>query len=153
MSPPSQAIGDHTSDGSKRVHIMRRRAIAIILLLWIAFPVLAESEAPNEAPSIAAAELSARRASGAGPVVIDVRTAEEYATGHIPGALNIPFDQVAERISEVDAPDGVALYCMVGPRARKGESALLSAGYTSVFHLEGGLAAWKAAGLPLEPAE
>jgi phage shock protein E len=129
---------------------MRIRTIAIILLVLLAAPVFAESEAPPEAPSIAASELSARRASGVAPVVIDVRTPEEYASGHIPGALNIPFDQVARRISEVDAPHGVALYCMVGPRARKGESALLSAGYTSVLHLEGGLAAWQAAGLPVE---
>jgi rhodanese-related sulfurtransferase len=117
----------------------------------MAAPALAESEAPPEAPSIAPSELSARRASGTAPVVIDVRTPEEYAAGHIPGALNIPFDQVADRISEVDAPHGVALYCMVGPRARKGETALLSVGYTSVLHLEGGLAAWLAAGLPVEP--
>jgi rhodanese-related sulfurtransferase len=127
---------------------MRTQTIA--LLLFLAAPVLAQSEAPPEAPSIAASELSARRASGAAPIVIDVRTPEEYAAGHIPGALNIPFDQVAQRISEIDAPHGVALYCMVGPRARKGESALLSAGYTSVLHLEGGLAAWQAAGLPVE---
>jgi rhodanese-related sulfurtransferase len=39
---------------------------------------------------------------------------------------------------------------MVGPRARKGEAALLGAGYTAVLHLEGGLAAWQEAGLPVE---
>lgn len=104
----------------------------------------------SEAPSISAAELQDRRTSGGAPVVIDVRTPAEYAAGHIPGAINIPFDQVAERIVEVDAPHGVALYCMVGPRARKGESALLAAGYVPVFHLEGGLAAWQDAGLPVE---
>jgi len=130
---------------------MRAHAIVVALLFVMVAAALAESEAPPEAPSIAPSELSARRASGTAPVVIDVRTPEEYAAGHIPGALNIPFDQVAERISEVDAPHGVALYCMVGPRARKGETALLGAGYTSVLHLEGGLAAWQAAGLPVEP--
>lgn len=129
---------------------MRTSAIAIALFLCLPAPAFAQPDAPPQAPSIAATELSARRASGNAPVVIDVRTAEEYAAGHIPGALNIPFDQVAKRISEVDAPYGVALYCMVGPRARKGESALLGAGYTSVLHLEGGLAAWQAAGLPVE---
>jgi len=129
---------------------MRTLAIAVALLFLLVAPAFAQSEAPREAPSIAPSELSGRRASGSAPVVIDVRTPEEYAAGHIPGALNIPFDQVAQRISEVDAPHGVALYCMVGPRARKGESALLSAGYTSVLHLEGGLAAWQAAGLPVE---
>jgi rhodanese-related sulfurtransferase len=132
---------------------MRTHAIAIVFLLLMVAPALAESEAPPEAPSITPSELSARRASGTAPVVIDVRTHEEYAAGHIPGALNIPFDQVAGRISEVDAPHGVALYCMVGPRARKGETALLSVGYTPVLHLEGGLAAWLAAGLPVEPKQ
>jgi rhodanese-related sulfurtransferase len=129
---------------------MRRHAIAVALLLLLAAPAFAESEAPPEAPSIAPSELSERRSTGTAPVVIDVRTPEEYAAGHIPGALNIPFDQVAERISEVDTPHGVALYCMVGPRARKGEAALLDAGYTSVLHLEGGMAAWQAAGFPVE---
>ena len=38
---------------------------------------------------------------GSGPVVIDVRTPEEFASGHIPGAINIAFDQVAKRIAEV----------------------------------------------------
>lgn len=129
---------------------MRTTTIAIALSLLLVAPALAESEDPSEAPGIAPSELSARRVSGTAPVVIDVRTAEEYATGHIPGALNIPFDQVAQRITEIEAPHGVALYCMVGPRARKGEAALLDAGYTSVLHLEGGLAAWQAAGLPVE---
>jgi hydroxyacylglutathione hydrolase len=132
---------------------MRAPAIAIALLFISFAPAFADSEAVVEAPSIAAAELDFRRASGTAPVVIDVRTAEEYKAGHIPGALNISFDQVAERISGIDAPHGVALYCMVGPRARKGEAALLAAGYTTVLHLQGGLAAWQEAGFPVDRGE
>ena len=129
---------------------MGRSAIAIVLGALVATAALAEDPESTKVPSISAAELQARRDSRAAPVVIDVRTAEEYASGHIPGAVNVPFDQVAQRIAEIDAPHGVALYCMVGPRARKGESALLAAGYEKVLHLEGGLAAWLAAGLPVE---
>ena len=131
---------------------MSRVAIAIVLGGLAAATSFAESPESTPAPSISAAELHAQRESGAAPVVIDVRTPEEFASGHIPGATNIPFDQVAQRIAEIEAPQGVALYCMVGPRARKGESALLAAGYEKVFHLEGGLAAWQAAGLPVEGA-
>jgi len=120
------------------------------LCLLVGLLALAGSDAEREAPSIAPAELQARRDSGTGPLLIDVRTADEYAAGHIPGSVNIPFDQVAERLAEWDAPHGVALYCMVGPRARQGEAALLAAGYESVFHLEGGFAAWQAAGLEVE---
>ena len=127
---------------------MRRYAIPFAFLVLLTTHALADPQAPSIAP----AELAARRAEGTAPVVIDVRTAEEYAAGHIPGALNIPFDRVVEQIADVDAPHGVALYCMVGPRARKGEAALLGAGYPSVLHIEGGLAAWQAAGLPVESA-
>jgi phage shock protein E len=131
---------------------MIRVALTFIIAI-LGSVALAEEPQSAEAPSISPAELHDKRESGEAPVVIDVRTPAEYATGHVPGAVNIPFDQVAERISEVDAPHGVALYCMVGPRARKGESALLASGYASVFHLEGGLAAWKKAGLPVDQAK
>ncbi len=120
------------------------------LVAMLAGVAVAEDTNSTEAPSITPAELHDRRQSGDAPVVIDVRTPAEYTAGHVPNAINIPFDQIAERISKVDAPNGVALYCMVGPRARKGEAALLATGYKSVFHLEGGLAAWQEAGLPVE---
>ena len=129
---------------------LARLTLAIVLGALISTVGTAADLDSKEAPSVTAAELAELRKSGVAPVVIDVRSSEEYASGHIPGAVNIPFDQVADRIAEVDAPHGVALYCMIGPRARKGESALLAASYPKVFHLEGGLAAWQAAGLPVE---
>jgi len=129
---------------------MKTQFLIASLLLLLVGPACGQPTAATEAESIEPAQLQAQLESGEAPVVIDVRTAEEYATGHIPGALNIPFDQVAERISEVDAPHGVALYCMIGPRARKGEAALLASGYETVLHIEGGFAAWEASGLPVE---
>lgn len=124
-----------------------------ILVALTAVAAFADDSDSTQAPSITAAELHAQRESGTAPVVIDVRTSAEYASGHVPGAVNIPFDQVAQRIGELDTPNGVALYCMVGPRARKGESALLAAGYESVLHLDGGLAAWQAAGYAVETTQ
>lgn len=130
---------------------MRIPVVGLMLALLASPVAWAEADVPAQAPSIGPLELDARREAGTAPVVIDVRTPEEFAQGHIPGALNIPFDAIAERISSVDAPNGVALYCMVGPRARKGEASLIAAGHASVYHLEGGLAAWQAAGLPVSP--
>ena len=129
--------------------MLNRSIFTIVFAALVAPAALSEDVESIEAPSISPAELHAQRESGAAPVVIDVRTPEEYASVHIPGAVNIPFDQVADRIGEIESSQGVALYCMVGPRARKGESALLAAGYEEIFHLEGGLAAWQAAGLPV----
>ena len=129
--------------------MLNRIGISIAVVALIATAASSEESESTKAPSISPAELHSQRESGTAPVVIDVRTPEEYASGHIPDAVNIPFDQIAERISEVDAPHGVALYCMVGPRARKGEAALLAVGYQKTFHIEGGLAAWQEAGLPV----
>jgi phage shock protein E len=145
------------SEGNRHVSanrgsILRTSAnlVAVTLVLLALCTATSAEETSREAPSIAPAEIVEQRGAGKAPVLIDVRTAQEYAAGHIPGAINIPYDEVAARISEVDAPHGVALYCMVGPRARKGESALLEIDYEKVLHLEGGMAAWQAAGLPLE---
>ena len=85
------------------------RFALVLLGALLATSVFAEDPESTEAPGISAAELHRQRESGAAPAVIDVRTAEEYASGHVPGAVNIPFDQVAERIAESDAPHGVAL--------------------------------------------
>ncbi len=101
-------------------------------------------------PTISPDDLYEQRQSAPAPLVLDVRTPEEFRLGHIPGALNIPHTELVARVNEVQAEHGVVLYCMVGPRARLGEKTLLAAGVPNVLHLEGGLAAWQAGGYPVE---
>ena len=132
---------------------MGRIVIVMVVGALVATAAFGDDPEPAKAVSISVAELNARHESGTAPIVIDVRTAGEYASGHIPGAINIPFDQVGQRVAEIETTRGAALYCMFGPRAEEGESALLAVGYEKVFHIEGGLAAWKAAGLPVEDAQ
>ena len=100
--------------------------------------------------SIPPAALSDRVSSGRAPIILDVRTPAEFASGHIPGAINIPHTELARRISELDPKAEIALYCMAGPRARLGEQTLQKAGRTRLLHVQGGLSAWMAAGLPVE---
>ena len=130
---------------------MMSRPISLAAAVAFAFLVsLAGSSGAEElAPSIDPETLQRRVETGAAPVVLDVRTPAEFATGHIPGALNIPHTEIARRLGELDKEAEVALYCMVGPRARLGEQTLAEAGYKRILHIEGGLAAWKAAGLPV----
>ena len=105
--------------------------------------------ADDLAPSISPQELEARVAKGDAPLLVDVRSAEEYAAGHIPGAIHIPYEQVASRASELSGKGEVAMYCQKGPRARLGEAAFVGAGGKDVLHVEGGFSAWEAAGLPV----
>jgi rhodanese-related sulfurtransferase/DNA-binding MarR family transcriptional regulator len=86
-------------------------------------------------------------------LVLDVRPEPEYAAGHIPGAVNVPHDQLAARIAEL--PDGADIiaycrgrYCVFAPDAVR----LLRASGFSAWPLEGGLPGWRLAGLPVTAA-
>ena len=103
-------------------------------------------------PTISPDDLYEQRQSGPAPLVLDVRTPEEFRLGHIPGAVNIPHTELASHIGEVQQLHAVVLYCMLGPRARLGEKTLLDAGVEDVLHLDGGLHAWQQAGFPVEKA-
>jgi phage shock protein E len=68
-------------------------------------------------------------------VVIDVRTAEEFASGHVQGAINIPYDQIAENIKSIPGlkkEDSILLYCRSGHRAGIAKQTLENIGFTKV---------------------
>lgn len=90
--------------------------------------------------------------SGKPPLILDVRTPEEYQAGHIPGAVNIPHDQLASRLSElpISKSDEVVVHCEKGARAAKAESVLIASGYTHVVDLQGHMSSWREAGLPTQ---
>ncbi len=100
------------------------------------------------APRDLAARLQASQ-SDARPQVLDVRTAEEYAAGHVPGAVLIPHGDVAVRLGELDRTRPVVVYCRSGRRSGLAEGVLREAGF-EVSQLEGSYPAWEAAQLPRE---
>jgi rhodanese-related sulfurtransferase len=83
--------------------------------------------------------------------LLDVRTPGEFEAEHIAGAYNVPLDTLDEHGAEIRArvADPVVLVCRSGQRARKAEEALRAAGMTNLYLLDGGMAAWIAAGLPV----
>lgn len=83
--------------------------------------------------------------------IVDVRTSEEFAKGHLRDAKNIPLAVLATRIGELDKSKArsVVVVCQSGARADKAVRQLAAAGYEDVVSLDGGLAAWQAAGLPV----
>ena len=102
--------------------------------------------------SVVAPEELVARLGGESPfVLIDVRTPEEFAAGHIPGALNIPYDELPARLHELEGRQGdeVVVYCRTGRRAKIAEDALTEAGFAFVRDLEGHMVAWTAADYPL----
>jgi len=102
--------------------------------------------------SIAPRDLMARIARGDAPRILDVRSESEFAAGHVPGAINIPFTQVGTRAREIPASDEqeLILYCGHGPRAYIAARALRSNGWKKIVYLEGHWAGWQAASGQIE---
>jgi rhodanese-related sulfurtransferase len=81
--------------------------------------------------------------------VLDVRTPQEYAEGHVPGAVNVPYDQLASRLADIPKDKDVVLYCKSGRRAGIAAETLTANGYTRLSHLEGDMPAWIEKGRPV----
>ncbi|CBN55610.1 MULTISPECIES: rhodanese-like domain-containing protein [Kamptonema] len=84
------------------------------------------------------------------PLLIDVRQPAEYATGHIPNAINIPLPTLAENLDKIPKVRPVVLYCTTGYRTGMGVMTLEMLGYTNVRAFPPSIQGWKAAGEPLE---
>lgn len=84
-------------------------------------------------------------------MVLDVRTADEFAAGHLRDAKNIPLADLASRVGELEKSKAktVVVLCQSGARADKAVRQLAAAGFEDVCSLDGGIAAWQAAGLPV----
>jgi len=85
-------------------------------------------------------------------LILDVRDAQEFAGGHLPRARHIPMAELSNRMSEIEKykEKPVLVTCMKGTRSSGAAKLLRRAGFKSVFHLKGGLAAWQQASLPVE---
>ena len=115
-----------------------------VFLLAAALPALALAGRPDVEPA-AVAELT-RRADA--PLVLDVRTPEEFAAGHVPGAVLIPHDQLAARLGEIGRDRWVLVYCRSGRRAEAAEKVLADAGI-EVRQIAGSWLRWEAEGRPV----
>lgn len=84
-------------------------------------------------------------------LILDVRTSQEYAAGHVESALNIPHDGLADRLAEIQkyAATPVLVYCQSGKRAGLAAETLAQAGFNDLHHLTGDMRAWNEAGLPV----
>ena len=85
--------------------------------------------------------------------LVDVRTPDEYALGTIPGAINIPLDNLRERLADIPENKPVYLFCGVGLRGYLASNILKSKGYPDVRNLIGGLKTYNAATATIKTPE
>ena len=125
----------------QRVAESRRAAVGSIVSGYI--------DARDTMEPISRAELMARVREGT-VTVLDVRPCEEYALGHVPGALCVPLDQLDARLAELDPTQSIVAYCR-GPWCVLSFEAVakLRAHGFDARRLEAGYPEWRAAGLPV----
>jgi rhodanese-related sulfurtransferase len=97
-------------------------------------------------------ELAAQIEQGLAPVIVDVRSRTEYESGHVPGALHVPFWLVRSTVPGLALKPATPLvvYCGHGPRAYLAGAALRRLGYRTITYLSGHMARWTREGLPTE---
>lgn len=94
----------------------------------------------------------ASEAKSEGIPIVDVRSKEEYDSGHIPGAILVPEQTLYEDIPKLfpDKSQKIYLYCHSGHRGAVSTRLLRAMGYTNAFNIENGFEGWKSSGLPGE---
>jgi phage shock protein E len=120
--------------------------LRLVLPLVLSFAACSKTESPAPPPATTTSAKpakdpeAARKMIAGGAVVVDVRTPDEFGEGHLPQATNIPIQDFAQRIAEVDALAGndkarpIVVYCASGNRSGKAKQQLEAAGYTQVVN-------------------
>jgi len=122
-------------------------ALLVIIALLIMTMVRARLLGFQELKAGEAVELMNRQE----PLVLDVREADEYLTGHIQGSVHIPVGELEGRLDELqvsrDRP--ILIYCRAGQRSAQAATVLKRQGFSQMYKLDGGIMAWQAAHLPV----
>lgn len=140
----TRAARSHASSPA-RGRTARAVAVGLAMLAALAGCATPEADTTNlfDASHVTADQF-ALAVETEGVTVIDVRTPEEFAAGHIPGAININVesDDFVGQIALLDPTASYAVYCRSGNRSRAAINIMTLAGFTSLVGLEGGVGAW-----------
>lgn len=94
-------------------------------------------------PRIAPEELANRLQEGKAPVMIDVREVDEFAAGHIPGAINMPLSNFMNLYQQIPQEEEVALICRSANRSGRAQEFLIHQGWRNLRNMTGGMLAWQ----------
>ncbi|NEQ98825.1 MAG: rhodanese-like domain-containing protein [Cyanothece sp. SIO2G6] len=121
-------------------------------LLWVNLVACGSLNAAAR-PTIAPQTLLQQINTNTAPLVLDVRTADEFAAGHVPSAVNIPIQALDERFGELRAiakSDPIVVYCERGVRANRAKTMLNEAEFGTILHLAGDMQQWRRNDFPVD---
>jgi rhodanese-related sulfurtransferase len=120
------------------------------ILYIVLFTVVACTSGETAKVTLAPKDFSQQLQSQQG-VLLDVRTPEEFEEAHLPDARNIDYksDSFEASLGQLDKSKTYFVYCKAGVRSEKAVEAMQKMGFSAVYHMDGGIEAWKKEGLPL----
>ena len=127
-----------------------------LIIAFVMFAVSIIAAPAAESSNVAPAEAATWLATTPAARVLDVRTKEEFATGHLAKAVLIPWtdkDFATRAAKELDPGKPLLVYCRSGRRSAEAAEALVKLGFTDVRNVEGGILAWEKAKLPIVKPE
>jgi rhodanese-related sulfurtransferase len=125
-------------------------ARCVLLLLCAVFVVVARAS-DFMSPGLTPEQVLERLDTDGAPLIVDVRAPVEFGIAHIPGAINVPVEELDGRLDEFrQRTAGVLIYCLNGSRTRQAEAILVGADVPNVYHLEGTFTAWIRGEYPIE---
>ena len=133
------------------VNILGKKALVKLNILLVIILCAASAFAAGPHKVITGEELQALMKDGQPVKIVDVREPELFKSGHVPGAVNIPYDTAHGRIlKELSPKDRVVFICHGGPMGDELGGILTKNGYTKVYNVKGGMKHWKG---PLEQSK
>lgn len=130
---------------------MKKLFSLAIVLLFLSAACNTRTPADGTFERLPAATFAEKMAEGPG-IVLDVRTADEFKDGHIEGAVQYDYYETASfetALKNMDKDATYYLYCRSGGRSGTVFNTMQQMGFSSVYELEGGILAWRKAGLPV----
>ena len=122
----------------------------LYILLMTLLPVMVQAAGDFLSPGLTPQELQSMLGTPEAPLVVDVRAPVEFGVAHIPGAINIPLEELENRLGEIRNGNGVLVYCINGSRTRQAEPILYEQDFENIYHLEGAFYAWIKGKHPVE---
>ena len=118
--------------------------LSVLFLLFFILPINAKGKQEDNSESDYTVPENLYNLLSANPepyILIDVRTAEEYASGHIPSAINIPYDIISDNMPTENSDDLIIVYCRSGRRSGIAQKAINDLGFTNIYDF-GGVSRW-----------
>jgi rhodanese-related sulfurtransferase len=133
--------------------VKKEQLMVIIVLLIVTSGVLVYFSGLIQGPPIEYGDVTAEEGAMLiekipSLVILDVRTDLEYSEEHIEGAVNIPVEELEQRIDELDNSNEFIVYCRTGNRSGTAISIMERYGFDKIFHLSDGINGWKNVGYP-----